>query len=498
MKKFLLLSKALMLVCLLFGTSVFSQVGIGTTNPELSSVLDISSTTQGMLFPRMTTAQRVAISAPANGLTVYDITLNAIYYYKTSDASWNELSSARSRTNYKLIKSTDVLATVLATELTAGGGTKYKLDSSTYYEINGTIAVDRPIDLNGAYVEGLHANQDKLVRASGNLFEGDTGGTVKVLTLVASGGGGKVFNIDCTSNVVPQSFLVRDCIIASSASVGLVKGLNLVFFNVINFSGNTTGIRFENISNLLLSSMAWFGNNSGTYETYVGTFSLIDKISGFMDVNSGKTGVDVSANPTITGNAYMSDIVFYSSASLGTYVNPYTVGTYTGYSFNDKWRVVCGGIPNEGDSFATGTLYLNRTLTAPTLSAIATTGNTKVPGTTVATNFHRISSTAFNRLVYSGLKTRQFAVSASVSFDAGGGGASDYLFYFVKYNATGSTATVLTGTETYIDTNSGNVQSFPVTGTVTLSTGEYVELCVQRVSGGSKTLTFKSYNMSLK
>jgi hypothetical protein len=497
MKFFLQISKAVMLVCLLFGTSVFSQVGIGTVTPEASSVLDVYSTTQGMLFPRLTTAQKTAIATPANGLMVYDTDLNAICYYKTTDASWNTLTAVRTRSNYKLIKSTDVLATILATELAAGGGTKYKLDSSTFYEINGTIAVDKPIDLNGAYIQGLNANQDKLVSASGNLFEGNNGGTVKVLTLVASGGGAKVFNIDCTSNGAPQSLLVRDCVVASSASVGLVKGVNLVFFSVVHFSGNTTGIKYENISNLLLSNMAWFGNNSGTYETYAGTFGLIDKISGFMDVNSGKTGVDVSANPTITGNAYMSDIVFYSSVSTGTFVNPYTVGTYSGYNFDNKWRVVCGGIPNEGDSFATGTLYLDRTLAYPTTN-VATSGFTKIPGTTIATNFHRVASTSYNRLLYSGSKTRQFVVAASVSFDTGGSGLTDYLFFFVKWNAAGTSSTILTSTETYIDTNSGNVQSFSVTGTATLSAGEYVELCAKRVSGTDKTLTFKSYNMSMK
>jgi hypothetical protein len=496
MNFYLLLRKVILLFCLLFGTFVFSQVGIGTVTPEASSILDVFSTTQGMLFPRLTTAQKTAIANPANGLMVYDTDLNAISYFKTG-AGWNVLSSNLNRSNYKLIKSTDVLATVLASELVAGGGAKYKLDSSTLYEINGTIAVDKPIDINGAYVQGLNVNQDKLVSASGNLFEGSNGGTIKVLTLVASGGGSKVFNIDCTSNGVPQSFVVRDCLVANSASVGLVKGVNLVFFSVIHFSGNTTGIKYENISNLLLSNMAWFGNNSGTYETYTGTFSLIDKISGFMDVNSGKTGIDVSTNPTITGNAYMSDIVFYNSASIGTFVNPYTVGTYNGYNFDNKWRVVCGGIPNEGDGYATGTLYLDRTLTYPTLN-VATSGFTKVPGVTIAANFHRVSSPASNRLLYSGFKTRQFVVAASVSFDSGGSGLSDYLFFFVKWNAAGTISSILTSTETYIDTNSGNVQSFPVTGTATLSSGEYVELCAKRISGSDKTLTFKSYNMSLK
>jgi hypothetical protein len=47
-------------------------VGIGVTSPNASAKLEISSTTQGVLFPRMTTTQRDAISSPANGLVIYN------------------------------------------------------------------------------------------------------------------------------------------------------------------------------------------------------------------------------------------------------------------------------------------------------------------------------------------------------------------------------------------------------------------------------------------
>ena len=47
------------------------NVGIGTTNPTASAILDVTSTSKGFLPPRMTNAQRVAISSPAVGLMVY-------------------------------------------------------------------------------------------------------------------------------------------------------------------------------------------------------------------------------------------------------------------------------------------------------------------------------------------------------------------------------------------------------------------------------------------
>jgi hypothetical protein len=50
---------------------VYAQVGIGTATPVTSSLLDLTSTTKGMLVPRMTSAQKNAISSPANGLLIY-------------------------------------------------------------------------------------------------------------------------------------------------------------------------------------------------------------------------------------------------------------------------------------------------------------------------------------------------------------------------------------------------------------------------------------------
>ena len=48
------------------------QVAIGTTSPNAAAKLDLTSTTQGLLLPRMTTTQRDAISSPPDGLTIYN------------------------------------------------------------------------------------------------------------------------------------------------------------------------------------------------------------------------------------------------------------------------------------------------------------------------------------------------------------------------------------------------------------------------------------------
>ena len=75
--------KSIFATCLLLlaTTQLQAQVGIGTSTPAASAKLEISSTTQGFLPPRMTTAQRDAISSPATGLTIYNTTLKSVEVY---------------------------------------------------------------------------------------------------------------------------------------------------------------------------------------------------------------------------------------------------------------------------------------------------------------------------------------------------------------------------------------------------------------------------------
>jgi hypothetical protein len=69
------------------------NLGLGTASPNASAKLDVNSTTQGMLVPRMTALQRSAIANPATGLFVYQIDgVTGFYLYNGS--IWTNLSGA--------------------------------------------------------------------------------------------------------------------------------------------------------------------------------------------------------------------------------------------------------------------------------------------------------------------------------------------------------------------------------------------------------------------
>jgi hypothetical protein len=66
------------------------NVGIGTTSPNASAILDVQSTTKGVRMPNMTTTQKNAIASPAAGLMVYDTTLAKLCVYTTA---WETITS---------------------------------------------------------------------------------------------------------------------------------------------------------------------------------------------------------------------------------------------------------------------------------------------------------------------------------------------------------------------------------------------------------------------
>jgi hypothetical protein len=79
--------KLLLLLLLVNWQISNAQVGIGTINPDSSSILDLTSNSQGLLTPRMTTEQRNLISSPVNGLLIYNTTTSGFNYY---DAGWKD------------------------------------------------------------------------------------------------------------------------------------------------------------------------------------------------------------------------------------------------------------------------------------------------------------------------------------------------------------------------------------------------------------------------
>ena len=84
-----------LLAAVLFTATTVAQVGINTETADPSAALDITSTTGGLLVPRMTAAERDAINdpeGPAEGLMIYQTDGTAGFYYYNG-SSWSEVGA---------------------------------------------------------------------------------------------------------------------------------------------------------------------------------------------------------------------------------------------------------------------------------------------------------------------------------------------------------------------------------------------------------------------
>jgi hypothetical protein len=84
-----------LLAAVLLTATTFAQIGINNENPDASAALDITSTTGGLLPPRMTTTQRDAISA-AKGLVLFNTTTNTLQINEgdATTANWLSLTAS--------------------------------------------------------------------------------------------------------------------------------------------------------------------------------------------------------------------------------------------------------------------------------------------------------------------------------------------------------------------------------------------------------------------
>jgi hypothetical protein len=117
-----------MVFCLIASWQGLAQTGIGTTTPDASAKLEIASTSKGFLVPRMTAAQKTAISLPATGLLIYQTDAPIGFYVNTGTSAspnWLRLSNDWVKSGNDISYTTGNVSTT--GNLTGGSSTSSKL-----------------------------------------------------------------------------------------------------------------------------------------------------------------------------------------------------------------------------------------------------------------------------------------------------------------------------------------------------------------------------------
>ena len=87
-----MIMKKILLSCWLLVAMNFCMsqgIGIGTSTPNTKAILEIKSTDKGVLFPRLTSAQRDSITNPPDGLHIYNTDETCLNYYDSLHTVWN-------------------------------------------------------------------------------------------------------------------------------------------------------------------------------------------------------------------------------------------------------------------------------------------------------------------------------------------------------------------------------------------------------------------------
>lgn len=199
----------------------FSQVGIGTTVPDASSILDIESTDSGILVPRLTSAQIAAITSPATSLLVYNTDLNEFQFNCGVPATpdWTKISHNMSVKYSNTNTTTNINNNGTYTNIPIFGSLDWNDDTVLYNQTGNTITMNTTgryrITVNISYlVPTLSNNSDQRVSVEARIaINGTPTGAIGNTGYVRHSGGHveaslhitEVFNITAGQNISVQT-----------------------------------------------------------------------------------------------------------------------------------------------------------------------------------------------------------------------------------------------------------------------------------------------------
>jgi hypothetical protein len=202
-----------------------AQVGIGasTVTPDPSSMLDIQSTTKGLLIPRMTSAQRSAITSPADGLIVYqtDVT-KGYYYYNSTSSLWVMLGAQLTFSTG--LTNTNGTVTVNATQNIANLSNLNSAGVVTTSGTSGALTVTSVLPIaNGGTNSSAALNNDRIMVSSGGKIVESAALTNGQLLVGSTGAAPVVTNLTAGSGIDITNGAGSITISSSSTSINMVS-----------------------------------------------------------------------------------------------------------------------------------------------------------------------------------------------------------------------------------------------------------------------------------
>ncbi len=300
------------------------SVGLGTESPNSSSIFDMTSTTKGLLIPRMTQSQRDAISSPATGLLIYQ-TDNTPGFYYYSGSAWTGIGTGAitgSGTNGYLtfwngtnsVTGSSGLKWQGDTLLTINGRVDQTgLGSSTFFGYEAGILDDGTNNYNSAF-----GNQ--------SLYSNTTGSSNSAF--------GSQSLYSNTSGFYNSAFGYQSLYSNTSGFYNSAFG----FQSLLN---NTTGYSNTALGYFAGSSTSTGYNQTSIKSVYLGHFTKAYQSGDTNEIVIGCNAIGVGSNSVVLGDTNIKKTILRGNVGIGT-TNPTDKlevynGTTTGKYTTSGW-----------------------------------------------------------------------------------------------------------------------------------------------------------------
>jgi trimeric autotransporter adhesin len=330
-----------------------------------SSILDVKSTTKGVLIPRMSKAEKNAIVSPANGLLIYQATPDSVGFYYYDGTTWLWLQNANNNWSVTGNGNTDTAINFLG-----------NINSMPLrFKLNNQWAGQW--DLNkGNYAIGLNAN--KKVNAPSGLGERN----ISIGNLAGSENSSGIDNIAIGENALQNNTDYYNIAIGSNALRKNVIGFNNVAVgfraldsNVSGTNNNAIGTRalqknrigFENVA---IGVSAMQNSVSGGRNVVIGSSAGFNSLASFDNVfigyYTGANSIFSSQNVAIGDRAMVLDTAGFRNVAIGSSALTYNtrgyhntaIGAEAGYSSTNYDRCVFLGYRAGFSSNSSDKLYI--------------------------------------------------------------------------------------------------------------------------------------------
>lgn len=335
----------LKVIAIFFGviTSSFAQntfpgtgaTGIGTTSPNASSLLEITSTSKGLLIPRMTKVQRDAIATPATGLMIFQTNSTPGFYYFNgstwtaikSKAGWSLTGNAGTTPTTNFVGTTDAQPLIFKVNNQPSGTLDFGSEANTSYgyqalmsntNYNNTAIGYNTLKLSttGGYntAIGTYSMVNNTVgyqntAVGSNSLQSNQSGNFNS----AMGYGALLNNTTGNSNVaIGNTALLQNTTGSGNIAIGDVSlynnttGSENTAMGIYSIYNNTTGS-----GGVAYGAYALQSNTSGNNNTAIGNSSLFSNADGSHNVAIGMGAM--SSNFSGSYNVGVGENVLYNS-----------------------------------------------------------------------------------------------------------------------------------------------------------------------------------------